>query len=168
MYGLSGSGKSTIANAAERNLHASGRFTAILDGDNLRSGLNRNLGFSDADREENIRRTAEVAKIFASQGVMTFVTLITPRNVFRRMARTIVGGRFIEVYVKTSFEICARRDPKGLYKKADAGAIGNFTGRDSNFEEPNNADLVLDTEGNSVDECATQLTAHLETFIQAH
>jgi len=166
MYGLSGSGKSTIANAVERHLYARGRFTAILDGDNLRSGLNKNLGFSDEDREENIRRTAEVAKIFAMQGVVTFVSLITPRNIFRRMAREIVGDRFVEIYVKAPLEICARRDPKGLYKKAEAGTVGNFTGRDSAFEEPDHADLVLDTEGSSVDECASTLANYLGNFME--
>ena len=157
MVGLSGSGKSTIANAVERALHEAGRFTMILDGDNLRSGLNSNLTFTDDDRRENIRRTAEVAKLFASAGVVTFVSLITPREAFRAMAREIVGEGFSEVYVRASFEACARRDPKGLYQKAAGGGVANFTGKDSSFEEPDAADLVLDTESESVEGCAEQL-----------
>ncbi len=145
MVGLSGSGKSTIANAVERSLHEAGRFTMILDGDNLRSGLNSNLGFTDEDRRENIRRTAEVAKLMASAGVVTFVSLITPRAEFREMARGIVGAGYHEIYVRASFEACAERDPKGLYKKAAGGGVANFTGKDSSFEEPATADLVLDT-----------------------
>jgi adenylylsulfate kinase len=159
LVGLSGSGKSTIANAAERVLHEAGRFTVILDGDNLRTGLNRNLGFSDDDRAENIRRTAEVAKLIASQGVITFVSLITPKESFRREAREIVGPGLLEVYVKAPFELCAERDPKGLYKKAAAGGITNFTGRDSGFEEPVAPNLVLDTSARTVEECATELVA---------
>ncbi len=161
LVGLSGSGKSTVAAAAERMLHAEGRFTTILDGDNLRAGLNSDLKFSDDDRRENIRRVAEVAKVFASQGVITFVSLITPREEFRTMAREIVGGNYSEIYVKAPFELCAERDPKGLYKKAAAGGIANFTGRDSGFEEPAQANLVLDTAAASVEECAARLVAYL-------
>ncbi|MGC1480751.1 MAG: adenylyl-sulfate kinase [Chthoniobacterales bacterium] len=157
MVGLSGSGKSTVANAVERSLHEAGRFTMILDGDNLRSGLNTNLGFTGEDRQENIRRTAEVAKLFASAGVVTFVSLITPREAFRRAAREIVGENFHEIYVRASFEACARRDPKGLYQKAAGGGVANFTGKDSSFEEPTAADLTLDTEADSVEDCATKL-----------
>jgi adenylylsulfate kinase len=145
LIGLSGSGKSTIAAAVERTLQDEGRFSVILDGDNLRSGLNRNVGFSDDDRRENVRRTAEVAKLFASQGVITLVSLITPREEFRRSAREILGDAYVEVYVKAPFDLCAERDPKGLYRKAAAGGIANFTGRDSGFEEPTEANLVLDT-----------------------
>jgi len=161
LIGLSGSGKSTIANAAERLLHDEGRFTAILDGDNLRSGLNRDLKFSDEDRRENIRRVAEVAKLFASQGAVTFVSLITPREEFRKMAREIVGSAYSEIYVKAPFELCAERDPKGLYKKAADGGIANFTGRDSGFEEPVEPNLVLDTAASSVEECTARLVAYL-------
>ncbi|HBE24029.1 MAG TPA: adenylyl-sulfate kinase, partial [Verrucomicrobiales bacterium] len=113
MCGLSGSGKSTIANAAERVLHQRGRTTAILDGDNIRAGLNANLGFGDDDRLENIRRIAEVAKLFAQQGIVTFVSAITPRGELRDVARGILGDDFFEVYVKASFEACAQRDVKG-------------------------------------------------------
>jgi adenylylsulfate kinase len=161
MIGLSGSGKSTIAASVERALHDEGRFAVILDGDNLRSGLNRDLKFSDDDRRENIRRTAEVAKLFASQGVITLVSLITPREEFRASAREIVGPAYTEIYVKAPYELCAERDPKGLYKKASAGGIENFTGRDSGFEEPASANLVLDTAAESVAECTARLVAFL-------
>jgi adenylylsulfate kinase len=157
MCGLSGSGKSTIANAAERVLHQRGRTTAILDGDNIRAGLNANLGFSDDDRLENIRRIAEVAKLFAQQGIVTFVSAITPRGELRDVARGILGDDFYEVYVKASFEACAQRDVKGLYAKAAKGEIANFTGKDSSFEEPMQADLVLDTEENELEECVDLL-----------
>jgi adenylylsulfate kinase len=148
MCGLSGSGKSTIANAAERVLHQRGRTTAILDGDNIRAGLNANLGFGDDDRLENIRRIAEVAKLFAQQGIVTFVSAITPRGELRDVARGILGDDFFEVYVKASYEACAQRDVKGLYAKA---------GKDSSFEEPMQADLVLDTEENELEDCVDLL-----------
>jgi len=155
-YGLSGSGKSTIANAVERALHAQGRMTQILDGDNIRTGLNNNLGFSDADRAENIRRIAEVAKLFLNAGVITLTSFITPRRDLRQLARSIVGPEdFIEVYVRASYETCASRDPKGLYAKAAAGNVAHFTGKDSAFEEPAPDDptvLVLDTEALSLDQ----------------
>lgn len=168
MIGLSGAGKSTIAAAVERQLHSEGRFTVILDGDNLRSGLNRNLGFTDDDRRENIRRTAEVARIFADQGVITLVSLITPREEFRALARGIVGPAYAEIYVRAPFAVCAERDPKGLYQKAAAGGIANFTGRDSGFEEPPAANLVLDTAAASVEECSARLVAFLrERFAPA-
>lgn len=157
MYGLSGSGKSTIANATERALHEEGRFTVILDGDNLRSGLNANLGFSDEDRLENVRRVSETAKVFAANGIVTFVSVITPRAALRDLARGIVGEDFFEVYVQASFEACAQRDVKGLYAKAAKGEIPNFTGRDSSFEPPEHPDLLLDTESTTVAEAAATL-----------
>jgi adenylylsulfate kinase len=157
MCGLSGSGKSTIANAAERVLHQRGRTTAILDGDNIRAGLNANLGFGDDDRLENIRRIAEVAKLFAQQGIVTFVSAITPRGELRDVARGILGDDFFEVYVKASYEACAQRDVKGLYAKAAKGEIAHFTGKDSSFEEPMQADLVLDTEENELEDCVDLL-----------
>ncbi len=164
LYGLSGSGKSTIANIAERRLHEAGRFTSILDGDNLRAGLNSNLGFSDEDRAENIRRNSEVAKLFASQGIITFVSVITPRRELRALARKTMGEDFIEVFVKADYASCAKRDPKGLYAKAQAGKIKQFTGKDSGFEEPEGeAELVLDTDALSAEESAQQLL----DFIQA-
>jgi adenylylsulfate kinase len=165
LVGLSGSGKSTIANAAERTLHEAGRFTVILDGDNLRSGLNSNLGFTDEDRRENIRRTAEVARLFASAGVITLVSLITPREAFRALARAIVGPTYHEISVRASFEACAARDPKGLYQKAAAGAVANFTGKDSAFEEPTNPDLSLDTEADTPEACAGTLVDFVKSKV---
>ncbi len=157
LCGLSGSGKSTIANAAERVLHQQGRFTAILDGDNLRTGLCANLGFTDEDRLENIRRFAETAKLFVSQGIITFVSAITPRGELRDLARGILGSDLYEVYVRASYQECERRDVKGLYAKAARGEIAHFTGKDGSFEEPANADLILDTERLSVEDAAFEL-----------
>jgi len=162
LYGMSGSGKSTIANIAERCLHEEGHMTTILDGDNLRSGLNKNLGFSDDDREENIRRVSEVAKIFASQGIITFVSVITPKSTLRNVARETLGSDFHEIYVKASFEACAQRDPKGLYAKVAKGEIKQFTGKDSGFEEPESCELILDTEKNSPEENAHKILQHLQ------
>ena len=146
MYGLSGAGKSTIAAALERDLHDKGKFVVILDGDNFRHGLNSDLGFSDADRSENVRRVAEVAKMFASQGVIVIVGVITPKRILRDLARKVVGQYFAEIYVHASFETCASRDPKGLYAKVAAGEIKQFTGKDSGFEEPDSPDLLINTE----------------------
>jgi adenylylsulfate kinase len=157
LYGLSGSGKSTIANAAERVLHQQGRFTTILDGDNLRTGLNSNLGFSDEDRLENIRRISEVAKVFVSQGIITFVSAITPRGELRDLARGILGGDLVEVYIKASYTVCEQRDVKGLYAKAARGEIAHFTGKDGSFEPPSQADLTLDTEVTSIEDAAFEL-----------
>lgn len=149
LYGLSGSGKSTIAAALERDLHDAGRFVVILDGDNFRSGLNSDLGFSDEDRHENVRRVSEVAKMFASQGVIVVVGVITPKNALRELARSLVGPTFHEIYVHASYETCAARDPKGLYAKVSAGELKQFTGKDSGFEEPENPDLRIETEETS-------------------
>ncbi len=157
MYGLSGSGKSTIANAIERQLHEQGRMTTILDGDNLRTGVNNNLSFTDEDRLENVRRASEVAKLFASQGIITFVSVITPKKALREMAREIVGEDFHEIYVHASFETCAQRDVKGLYAKAAAGQVKNFTGKDSGFEIPDSPELLLNTEEASLEECVATL-----------
>ncbi len=157
LCGLSGSGKSTIANAVERVLHQQGRFTVILDGDNVRSGLNSNLGFTDQDRLENIRRIAEVAKILVSQGVVTFVSAITPRGELRDLARGLIGEDLFEVYVKASYEVCEKRDVKGLYAKAARGEIQHFTGKDGSFEPPHSADLVLDTESTTIEDAAFEL-----------
>jgi adenylylsulfate kinase len=160
LYGLSGSGKSTIANEVERVLHGDGRMTVILDGDNLRTGLNANLGFSDEDRTENVRRVAETAKLLAGQGIIVFVSVITPLRRHRAAAKEIVGPDFHEIYVKADFDACADRDPKGLYAKAKEGKIGQFTGKDSGFEEPENPSLVLDTQARSVDQCAADLLGY--------
>jgi adenylylsulfate kinase len=162
LYGLSGSGKSTLAVALERRLHAAGRTTHLLDGDNVRTGLNRGLGFSEADRAENIRRVAEVAKLFAQAGVVVICSFITPLRALRQSAREIVGaGDFIEVFVEASFETCAQRDPKGLYAKAQAGGVKQFTGRDSGFEPPLASDgaLILNTEKEPVETSLERLHA---------
>lgn len=157
LYGLSGSGKSTLANAAERVLHQQGRFTVILDGDNLRTGLNSNLGFSDQDRLENIRRIAEMAKVFVSQGIITFVSAITPRGELRDLARGLLGGDLFEVYVEATFATCEKRDVKGLYAKAARGEIAHFTGKDGSFEPPLCPSLVLNTETSSIQDAAFEL-----------
>ncbi len=144
--GLSGSGKSTIANALEVELHRQGMRTYILDGDNVRHGLNKDLGFTDADRVENIRRVAEVAKLMADAGMVVITAFISPFRQEREMARELIGrDRFIEVYVNTPLEICEKRDPKGLYKKARAGKIPNMTGINSPYEAPSHPDFVADT-----------------------
>jgi bifunctional enzyme CysN/CysC len=144
--GLSGAGKSTIANTLEKRLHAMGRHTYMLDGDNIRHGLNKDLGFTDADRVENIRRVAEAAQLFVDAGLIVMVSFISPFRSERRMARDLFqAGEFIEVYVDTPIEVCEERDPKGLYRKARAGLITNFTGIDSLYEPPENAELKLDT-----------------------
>jgi adenylylsulfate kinase len=152
LCGLSGSGKSTIANAAERILHQQGRATVVLDGDNIRSGLNSNLGFSDEDRLENVRRIAEVARLFSQQGVIVLVSAITPHGLLRDVARGILGKDFFEVYVKASYDTCEQRDVKGLYAKAARGEVAHFTGKDSSFEEPMQPELVIDTESSDLDE----------------
>ncbi len=169
LYGLSGSGKSTIANIVERELNRAGRFTVILDGDNLRAGLNSNLGFSDEDREENIRRNSEVARLFCGAGIITIVAAITPRRSLRAIGRKIIGSDFVEVFVKADYPTCASRDPKGLYAKADAGGIADFTGKDSGFEEPGDeAELVLDTNSLSAEDCAQiRLTYLAERSVDA-
>lgn len=161
LYGMSGSGKSTIATGVERALFEQGRATVVLDGDNLRSGLNQDLGFSDEARSENVRRTAEVAKLFASQGIITLVSVITPLKRFREQAREIIGADFREIYVQADFETCAKRDPKGLYAKVAAGQVQNFTGKDSGFEEPEKAELILDTRELSPQESAQKIISLL-------
>lgn len=160
LYGLSGSGKSTLANQLERRLHDEGLLVKLLDGDNVRSGLNNNLGFSDEDRLENIRRVAEVAKLFCASGIITLASFITPKNELRELAREVIGkDDFVEVYVKCSFETCAQRDVKGLYAKAKAGDLKQFTGKDSNFEEPAapQPDLLIDTDSESESESLQKL-----------
>lgn len=157
-YGLSGSGKSTLAIALERQLYAQGRFCQLLDGDNIRSGLNKDLGFTDADRLENIRRIAEVAKLFANAGVLTLTAFICPKEELRALARDIIGPEdFTEVYVKASYETCQARDPKGLYQKVQAGQVKHFTGKDSGFEEPQSPDVLIDTEALSLEASLDQL-----------
>ena len=156
--GLSGSGKSTVAVALERELSARGRLSRILDGDNVRSGINSDLGFSEADRRENIRRIAEVCKLFTDTGIVTLAAFVSPSSVLRELAREIVGpDRFFEIYVSTPLEECERRDVKGLYAKARSGAIAGFTGVTAPFEEPENPALRLDTTNLSVEECVRRI-----------
>ena len=156
--GLSGSGKSTIAIALERELHKRGLLCRILDGDNIRSGINNNLGFTEADRIENIRRIAEVSKLFVDTGIITIAAFISPSNDIREMAANIIGkDDFLEVYVSTPIEECERRDVKGLYAKACRGEIKNFTGISAPFEAPAHPALTLDTSALSLEESVNKL-----------
>lgn len=156
--GLSGSGKSTIAIALERELHKRGLLCRILDGDNIRSGINNNLGFTEADRIENIRRIAEVSKLFVDTGIITIAAFISPSNDIREMAANIIGkDDFLEVYVSTPIEECERRDVKGLYAKARRGEIKNFTGISTPFEAPAHPALTLDTSALSLEESVNKL-----------
>jgi bifunctional enzyme CysN/CysC len=161
--GLSGSGKSTIANLVERTLFAQGRHTYLLDGDNVRHGLNRDLGFTDADRVENIRRVAEAAKLFVDAGLLVLVSFISPFRSERRMARELFdAGEFIEVFVDTPIEVCMQRDPKGLYQKAMAGQIKNFTGIDSPYEAPEHPEMTLNTALTDPAVLAEEVVAYLK------
>ncbi len=151
--GLSGSGKSTLAVTLERELFARGYVCRILDGDNIRSGINKNLGFSPEDREENIRRIAEVGKLFVDSGIITISAFISPTNDVRKLARDIIGeDNFMEIYVSTPIEECERRDVKGLYKKARAGVIKEFTGVSQPFEAPDSPALEINTQGVKLEE----------------
>lgn len=156
--GLSGSGKSTIAIALERELHRRGLLCRILDGDNIRSGINNNLGFSEEDRVENIRRIAEVGKLFVDTGIITLAAFISPNNALRQMAAEIIGKEdFIEVYVSTPIEVCEQRDVKGLYARARRGEIKDFTGVSAPFEAPEHPDLSLDTSVLTLEESVGKL-----------
>ncbi|GGJ55971.1 adenylyl-sulfate kinase [Virgibacillus salexigens] len=160
--GLSGSGKSTITVELERKLYQLGIYTYRLDGDNIRHGLNKNLGFSPEDRTENIRRIGEVAKLFVNAGVLTLTAFISPYREDRNQVRALVAEReFIEVYVRCSLEACEHRDPKGLYQKARSGEITGFTGIDAPYEEPINPELTIDTEEQSLDEAVQQVINYL-------
>jgi adenylylsulfate kinase len=151
--GLSGSGKSTLAEALQQKLIENGNITQYLDGDLLRNSLNNNLGFSEADRLENIRRVAEVTKLFLNAGIICINAFISPTNEIRNLAKSIIGEEnFIEIYLSTPIETCEKRDPKGLYEKARSGELKNFTGIDSVFEVPKNAKMVINTELYSIKE----------------
>jgi adenylylsulfate kinase len=157
MVGLSGSGKSTLAKALERVLHEKGHLTMLLDGDNLRTGINNNLGFSEEDRLENIRRAAETSKLFVQCGVVTICSFISPTEKIREMAKQIIGQDCVEVYINAPLEVCEQRDVKGLYKKARNGEIRNFTGIDSPFEEPKSPNLEIRTDQKSFEESLDEL-----------
>lgn len=162
MTGLSGSGKSTIAIGLERKLMENGFFAQVLDGDNIRTGICNNLGFSLEDRNENIRRIAEVAKLYLHSGIITINSFISPTEEIRNMARDIVGADdFIEIYINTPIEVCEARDVKGLYKKARAGEIKGFSGIDSPFEAPSNPDLEIKTVEMTVDEAVDRVYEYI-------
>jgi len=161
--GFSGSGKSTVADRLEQNLQGMGSHTYLLDGDNVRHGLNQDLGFTDQDRVENIRRVTEVAKLMADAGLIVLVSFISPFRSERRMARELIDdGEFLEIFVDTPLEVCEQRDPKGLYKKARAGELKNFTGIDSEYEVPVNADITLKSDQHTVDELVDQIVGYLK------
>ena len=158
LTGLSGAGKTTLANHLEKELFSRGYFTQILDGDNIRSGVNSNLGFSDADRYENIRRIAEISKLFLNCGIITINCFISPTEEIRDMARSIIGkDDFIEVYVNAPLSVCERRDVKGLYSKARRGEIKEFTGITSPFETPQHADVEILTDLLSIDDSVEKI-----------
>ena len=161
--GLSGSGKSTIANEVAYKLQKNGNFSYVLDGDNIRHGLNKDLGFSPEDRNENIRRISEVANLFADAGVIACTAFISPYRKLRNFCRELAGeGRFFEVYCKASLDTCEKRDPKGLYKKAREGIIKEFTGISAPYEEPENPEIVIDTDKYDINESANLVIEKLK------
>ncbi|WP_200759047.1 adenylyl-sulfate kinase [Effusibacillus dendaii] len=163
LTGLSGSGKSTIANALDKRLYEMSIRSYVLDGDNIRHGLNKSLGFSPEDRKENIRRIAEVAKLFVDAGTISITAFISPYREDRLLARNLLEeGEFIEIYVKCPIEQCEQRDPKGLYKKARRGEIPDFTGISSPYEEPDSPELVIESNQLTVDECVDQIVDFLK------
>lgn len=160
--GLSASGKSTVANAVEQKLFEHGHHTYLLDGDNVRHGMNKDLGFGDADRVENIRRIGEMSKLFADAGLIVLSAFISPFRSDRRMVRDLMPeGEFVEIYMNTPLDVCESRDPKGLYGKARRGEIKNFTGIDSDYEAPDRSEVSINTAECDVDECAEQIIAYL-------
>ncbi len=160
--GLSGSGKSTLASAVEKKLFDLGKHTYVLDGDNIRHGLNRDLTFSAKDRAENIRRIGEASKLFIDGGMIVLTAFISPYTTDRNIVRSLVDeGEFVEIYTKCPLDVCEQRDPKGLYKKARAGQIKNFTGIDAPYEEPENPEIVVETDKFSVEECVDQVVSFL-------
>jgi adenylylsulfate kinase len=161
--GLSGAGKSTVADAVEQKLFELGHHTYLLDGDNVRHGLNKDLGFSDADRIENIRRIGEMAKLFADAGLIVMSAFISPFRSDRQMVRDLVKEKeFVEVYISTPLSTCEERDPKGLYKKARSGQIKNFTGIDSDYEVPHHPEVTLNTAELNVSECVDRVISYLK------
>lgn len=167
MTGLSGSGKTTIAIGVERELNKLGILTQILDGDNIRTGINNNLGFSQEDRKENIRRISEVSKLFLNCGIVTINCFVSPTNDIREVAKNIIGEKdFFEVYVNAPYEVCEQRDVKGLYKKARNGEIKNFTGLDAPFEAPQNPNIEIKTNELSIEESVKKVVDHIKQIIQ--
>ncbi|HEY6837992.1 MAG TPA: adenylyl-sulfate kinase [Geobacteraceae bacterium] len=166
--GLSGSGKSTLAHAVEELLFRRGCYTYILDGDNIRHGLNKDLGFSAEDRRENIRRIGEMAKLFVDAGVVVLAAFISPYEEDRARVRALFEpGEFVEIYVKCDLAICEQRDPKGLYRKARAGGIPDFTGIDSPYEEPVQPELVIDTGALTIDDSVATVVGYIERWLAA-
>jgi adenylylsulfate kinase len=167
LTGLSGSGKSTIAQDLERQLYNNGFFPQVLDGDNIRAGINNNLGFTIEDRAENIRRIAEIAKLYLHSGIITICSFISPTIEIRNFAREIIGAEnFVEVFINTPLEICETRDVKGLYKKARAGEIKGFTGIDSPYEAPQNPDIEILTAELTVEESSQQILDKINPIIK--
>ena len=159
--GLSGSGKSTVATMLEQKLHDKGKLTYLLDGDNVRHGLNKDLGFSSGDRIENIRRIAEISKLFVDAGIITIATFISPFIQEREKVKALLGDDFKEIYVECPLEICETRDPKGIYKKARQGTIKDFTGIGSPYEKPLKPEITIHTNVNSLEECTSQIINYL-------
>lgn len=160
--GLSGSGKSTLAIALEKKLYELNFTTTLLDGDNVRMGINKNLGFSDEDRKENIRRIAEINKLFLSNGIITINTFVSPTDEIRKMAKNIIGpDNFILIYTQATIDTCENRDVKGFYKKARAGIIKDFTGISAPFEEPTDAHLIINTENESIENCLNTIMNYI-------
>ena len=163
--GLSGSGKSTLANLLEKELFTAGFHTYVLDGDNIRLGLNKDLGFDQASRNENIRRIAEVCKLFLDSGLIVIAAFITPKEIDRRIIESVLGEHYIEVYVDTPLELCEKRDVKGLYKKARKGEIANFTGVTCEFEKPADPDLHIETQREEIEESIRRIFKYIHDRI---
>ena len=167
LTGLSGSGKTTIAKVLERDLHLQGFLTQLLDGDNIRAGINNNLGFSEEDRTENIRRIAEVSKLFINCGVITINCFVSPTEQIRNQAKAIIGEEnFIEIFINTPLEVCEARDTKGLYAKARKGEVNNFTGISAPFEDPQTPSIKVETESQTVEESANEVLVHILPLIK--
>lgn len=167
LTGLSGSGKTTIAKVVERKLHEKGFLTQLLDGDNIRAGINNNLGFTEEDRTENIRRIAEVSKLFLNCGIITINCFVSPTQAIRNQAKRIIGvDDFVEIFIDTPLQLCEERDTKGLYVKARKGEIKDFTGISAPFEAPKNADLVVKTENRTIEESANELVEFILPLIK--
>ncbi|MFT6166130.1 MAG: adenylylsulfate kinase [Vicingaceae bacterium] len=168
LTGLSGSGKTTIAKVLEKELHLQGFLTQLLDGDNIRAGINNNLGFSEEDRTENIRRIAEVSKLFLNCGVITINCFVSPTEQIRNQAKAIIGEEnFIEIFINTPLEVCEARDTKGLYAKARRGEVKNFTGISAPFEDPQTPSIKVETENQTLEESANEVLVHILPLIKA-